>query len=79
MARVALGAAQPLRLDHHQSGGIFEAHRFGQRGVVPHAQVALEPNQCSPSAHLNCPPGSAAHGAKKACALLSNWPLWLRT
>jgi hypothetical protein len=45
MARIALGAAQPLRLDHHQAERALEAHGLGQRRMVAHTQVALEPDQ----------------------------------
>jgi hypothetical protein len=46
VARVALGARQPLRLDHHQAERTVAVHGFGQRGMVAHAKVALEPDQC---------------------------------
>ena len=53
MARVAFGAFQPLRLDHHQAYRIIKVHRFGQRGVVAHTQVALEPDQCCRACHIH--------------------------
>lgn len=55
MARVALGAAEPLRLNHHQPDGVIEAHGLSQRGMVSHTQVALEPDQRSRATHGNCP------------------------
>ena len=67
MARVALGAAQPLRLDHHQTQRAVEVRGFGQRGVVAHAQVALEPDQRRVTGHV-AEPGAARHQVK-------DWPL----
>jgi hypothetical protein len=46
MARVALGAIEPLGLDNIKRERPLEALCFCQRRVVADAQVALEPDQC---------------------------------
>ena len=52
VAWVALGAFQPLRLDHHQAESVVEVCGFCQRGVVAHAQVTLEPDQRRRACHI---------------------------
>ena len=52
MARVALRARQPLRLDHHKTHRAFEAHRLCQGGVIAHTQIALEPDQRRRACHV---------------------------